>query len=73
MQGLFGATVEVDCTPRSGSSFVIGDTTVTCTATDIDTNTATATFVVRVRDNGMNDGAPADMDIGIKHHVGMER
>jgi probable HAF family extracellular repeat protein len=37
------------CTPASGSTFAIGDTTVNCTATDSSGNTATASFVVHVR------------------------
>ena len=36
------------CTPASGSTFLLGDTTVTCTATDKSSNTATATFTVDV-------------------------
>lgn len=46
----FFAGVEVDCAPASGSTFGIGDTTVSCTATDVDDNTATAEFIVRVGD-----------------------
>jgi hypothetical protein len=40
----------VTCTPASGSTFPIGETTVSCTATDAAGHTATASFVVRVRD-----------------------
>jgi hypothetical protein len=38
------------CTPASGSTFPLGDTTVTCTATDAAGNTATSTFKVTVSD-----------------------
>lgn len=38
----------VDCLPASGSTFPIGDTTVTCTATDTAGLTATAEFTVTV-------------------------
>jgi hypothetical protein len=41
--------VPVDCEPPSGSTFPIGDTTVTCTASDSAGNTATGTFTVHVR------------------------
>jgi PKD repeat protein len=36
------------CTPASGSTFQIGDTTVTCKATDSSGNTASQSFVIRV-------------------------
>jgi outer membrane protein assembly factor BamB len=39
---------QVTCDPASGSTFPIGETTVTCTATDSAGNTATATFKVTV-------------------------
>ena len=42
--------VAVDCLPASGSTFPLGDTTVTCTATDGSGNTATSTFTVTVSD-----------------------
>jgi hypothetical protein len=38
------------CTPRSGTRFPLGRTTVRCTATDTRRNRATATFAVVVRD-----------------------
>lgn len=41
--------VPVTCTPRSGTLFKRGRTTVTCSATDTNGNTATATFVVTVK------------------------
>jgi hypothetical protein len=37
------------CTPASGSTFAIGDTTVGCSATDKAGNTGTATFGVHVK------------------------
>ncbi len=45
-----GATAS--CTPASGSTFVVGVTTVTCTASDASPNSAdtTCTFTVRVND-----------------------
>lgn len=36
------------CNPSSGSTFVLGSTTVTCTATDTHGNTGSASFVVTV-------------------------
>lgn len=42
--------VPVSCEPASGSTFPLGDTTVTCTATDKAGNRATATFAVHVVD-----------------------
>jgi hypothetical protein len=41
--------VPVTCTPKSGSLFLIGTTTVSCSASDKAGNTATATFDVLVR------------------------
>jgi hypothetical protein len=43
-------TDAVDCNPASGSTFPLGDTTVTCTATDSVGNTASAHFTVHVVD-----------------------
>ena len=40
----------LSCSPASGSTFPLGDTTVSCTAADASGNAATATFAVRVRD-----------------------
>ena len=42
--------VTVTCEPASGTTFGLGDTTVTCSATDAHDNTATGTFTVRVED-----------------------
>ena len=41
--------VPVTCAPPSGSTFPIGDTTVTCTATDAAGNSASASFTVQVK------------------------
>ena len=43
-------SVSVDCVPASGSTFVLGNTTVTCSATDGSSNTGTSTFTVEVVD-----------------------
>lgn len=40
--------VPVDCSPASGSTFALGETTVSCSARDARTNTATKTFKVSV-------------------------
>lgn len=42
-------SVPVTCTKASGSTFAIGNTTVTCTATDHAGNSATGSFTVHVR------------------------
>lgn len=39
----------VQCTPPSGSTFSIGDTTMSCTATDNSSNVTAASFTVHVR------------------------
>jgi hypothetical protein len=45
------ATASVSCSPTSGSTFAIGDTTVTCTATDADDSNSpvTSSFTVHVK------------------------
>ncbi|HVF06123.1 MAG TPA: HYR domain-containing protein [Frankiaceae bacterium] len=40
----------VTCSPLSGTTFALGNTTVTCSASDTTGNTATGTFTVRVVD-----------------------
>ena len=45
-----GNVTPVTCTPASGSTFLLGDTLVTCTATDAHGNTGTASFHVIVQD-----------------------
>ncbi len=39
------------CTPASGATFPLGQTTVTCSATDAHSNTGTASFKVNIVDN----------------------
>src|SRR5579884_3266473 len=46
---LVDGAVPVSCTAPAGSTFAIGDTTVSCTATDSHQNTASGTFLVHVR------------------------
>ncbi|MFP5247601.1 MAG: HYR domain-containing protein, partial [Thermoanaerobaculia bacterium] len=48
---LVDASVDVVCTPPSGSTFPMGETTVQCTATDDAGNSANGSFVVRVVDS----------------------
>jgi predicted outer membrane repeat protein len=45
---LVSGPATVVCTPASGSTFAIGQTTVTCRATDASANQASRTFIVRV-------------------------
>jgi hypothetical protein len=40
----------VVCTPASGTTFALGNTTVSCSSSDVLGNTATASFLVSVRD-----------------------
>jgi HYR domain-containing protein/IPT/TIG domain-containing protein/WD40 repeat protein len=40
----------VACTPSSGSTFLLGPTTVNCTATDVSSNVSSCSFVVTVAD-----------------------
>ena len=50
----------VTCSPISGSTFQLGNTTVSCTATDKSGNTATATFKVSVVYDFGGDGTTGD-------------
>ena len=50
VDNLDGPIPAVPCTPASGSTFPLGQTTVTCSATDAHGNTGTATFKVNVVD-----------------------
>jgi hypothetical protein len=43
-------SVDVNCTPVSGSTFALGTTTVNCSATDDASNTASGSFTVTVQD-----------------------
>jgi hypothetical protein len=47
---LVDGAVDATCTPPAGSTFALGNTTVTCTATDAHNNTGSATFTVSVGD-----------------------
>ena len=47
---IVAGSVTAVCTPASGSTFAIGDTSVTCVATDGYHNSATETFTVTVED-----------------------
>ncbi len=59
-EDVVGATVT--CTPASGSTFALGNSTVTCTAQDAAGNQATTTFTVSVVDTTAPViTAPADM------------
>lgn len=55
--------VAVSCTPASGSTFGLGETTVDCSATDAAGNTANGSFKVTVVDTTPPtiDGTPTDM------------
>ena len=44
-----GHQLSVTCDPPSNSTFVSGDTTVTCSATDVAGNVGTCTFIVTVQ------------------------
>jgi hypothetical protein len=45
-----GGDINISCTPASGSTFQIGETTVECTATDATGNTGTSSFTVTIQD-----------------------
>jgi hypothetical protein len=47
---VYGDLGDANCVPAPGSTFPLGDTTVTCTATDGSGNTTTSTFKVTVSD-----------------------
>ena len=57
----FDTSVEVSCSPASGSTFAVGTTRVTCTATDDAGNQSTVSFSVRVTQEdggGSSDTSP---------------
>jgi hypothetical protein len=56
------------CSPASGTTFAMGDTTVTCTATDKAGNTRTASFKVTVNYKWIGFFQPVDMG-GILNQV----
>ena len=43
-------SINVNCTPASGSAFALGTTTVNCSATDVAGNSASASFTITVKD-----------------------
>jgi hypothetical protein len=45
-----GPLANVSCSPKSGSTFALGTTTVTCSATDAHGNTGNASFRIRIVD-----------------------
>jgi len=47
---LVDGSVPVECTPASGDTFALGETTVTCSATDAAGNTGSGEFTVTVQD-----------------------
>lgn len=55
----------VVCTPPPGSTFALGDTTVTCTATDEAGNSSSVSFTIAVQDTTPPDiSVPGDVTIG---------
>ena len=53
----------VECLPASGSTFALGNTTITCTATDTRGNKGSETFTVTVKDTtGPTVTAPDDVE-----------
>lgn len=58
-------SVAATCSPVSGSTFPLGNTTVNCTATDRAGNTGTASFTITVR-----DGTPPVLDLPSDMRVG---
>jgi len=57
---LVDGSVDVSCSPASGSTFALGETTVSCTASDTRNNTATKTFKVTVLYNFKGFFSPVD-------------
>ena len=56
----------VDCSPKSGSMFRIGETTVVCSSVDLDNNFGGSAFVVEVvGENGTPaaGAGPAEADL----------
>lgn len=57
-----GGVGSPSCTPTSGSTFPLGETTVNCSVTDVAGNTTTGSFTVEVVDTGAPSiTAPADI------------
>src|SRR6185295_11244057 len=51
------------CTPASGSTFMLGSTTVNCTASDAAGNSASSSFVVTVTNNPPTFTPPANITV----------
>jgi hypothetical protein len=66
-----GCPFTVSCTPRSGSTFPIGDTVVTCVATDTDGHTNSCTFTVHVKSASeqLDDLASVVEGFGLKRSI----
>ncbi|WP_239469831.1 FG-GAP-like repeat-containing protein [Archangium violaceum] len=62
--------VPVTCSRASGSSFPVGDTTVTCSTKDAFNNTASCSFVVRVNRGTANGGSCGGNGGGCGGHGG---
>ena len=58
---LAGGVILVRCSPASGATFPVGDTTVTCTADDISGNTSSDTFTVTITNTPPKLTVPADL------------
>jgi HYR domain len=59
------------CSPASGSTFHLGDTTVSCTASDASTNTSQATFKVTVHDTTAPSlSLPSDISVSATSSAG---
>ncbi len=69
---LVDGTLTASCTPASGSTFLIGTTTVTCGATDAHSNPVSATFVVTVVDTTKPVLHPTDLRVGGQSDAGSE-
>jgi len=59
-----GGRVQISCTPRSGSRFLVGATTVACVARDAANNEASGTFQVTVIDGTRGKPCATGADCG---------
>src|SRR4029077_11829001 len=64
---LVDGTRPVVCAPASGSTFAIGDTTVSCTASDNHSNSVSRSFVVTVETADVPGRMNGDFEIEIGH------
>jgi HYR domain len=68
---IVGGSLGTDCEPASGSTFALGETTVTCSAVDSSLNVGTATFDVTVQDTTAPVvTVPADLTVGATSAAG---